>query len=92
MIEDGGEQGDYLDPTMTTGTERRGSAVAHDAVFGEITEDGPNYRAVRLITNHLSLTRLMSSRLAGKVPSFSCSRPKSVSESYLSRQSLILSV
>lgn len=22
--------------------------AAHDAVFGEITEDGPNYRAVRL--------------------------------------------
>lgn len=46
-VEDGGEQGDYLDPTMTSATERRGSTVAHDAVFGEITEEGPNYRAVR---------------------------------------------
>lgn len=46
FVEDGGENGDYLDPTETTATQRRGSAVAHDAVFGEITEDGPNYRAV----------------------------------------------
>ena len=43
VVEDGGEHGEYLDPTIT---QRRGSAIAHDAVFGEITEDGPNYRAV----------------------------------------------
>ena len=36
--------GDDLAPTTT---QRRGSIT--DAVFGEITEDGPNYRAVCLI-------------------------------------------
>jgi hypothetical protein len=38
---------DILHPTTThgEGTVRRASIV--DDVFGEITEDGPNYRAVR---------------------------------------------
>lgn len=53
-VEDGGENGAYLDPTMTTQTDRRGSAVAVDAVFGEMTEDGPNYRAVRVTRKNIS--------------------------------------
>jgi hypothetical protein len=38
-------KGDFLAPEPT----QIGDIIegAHDAVFGEITEDGPNYRAVR---------------------------------------------
>jgi hypothetical protein len=41
-------KGDFLAPVPSQIGEIEEGA-AHDAVFGEITEDGPNYRAVRLI-------------------------------------------
>ena len=34
---DGGENGEFVDNQMV---------ATHDAVFGELTEDGPNYRNV----------------------------------------------
>lgn len=40
------EKGAHLDPTTSEGLES--GAQTHDAVFGELTEDGPNYRAVSL--------------------------------------------
>lgn len=38
---------DFLAPVPTQNGEIL--EASHDAVFGEITEDGPNYRAVRFI-------------------------------------------
>lgn len=46
IAEDGGENGEYVDNHATT----------QDAVFGELTEEGPNYRAVRSHSIHLSLS------------------------------------
>ena len=43
---DGGEKGTTLDPTTSVGNGAQ--VVAHDDVFGELTDDGPNYRAVSL--------------------------------------------
>lgn len=49
------EKHDYLNPVVShqvgdvkdIEVQRNGS-IAQDAVFGEITESGPNYRAVRM--------------------------------------------
>lgn len=39
------EEGKYEADVKVSPVE--GEHVLHDAVFGDITEDGPNYRAVR---------------------------------------------
>lgn len=49
-----------------------GQTITQDAVFGEVTEDGPNYRSVRLLTlqKHeygLELTYIKSCRWVGLV-------------------------
>ena len=40
-----------LHPTTTYGEGTARRASISDAVFGEITEDGPNYRAVRVVAS-----------------------------------------
>ena len=35
-------------PSLTNGQLKTDEALAHDAVFGDITEKGPNYRDVRV--------------------------------------------
>ena len=59
ITEDGGEGGEYLDNPVTTS----------DAVFGELTEEGPNYRAVSWTQCSIPRTSLTLPRSAGKAPS-----------------------
>lgn len=61
-----------LAPTHTNiGSERRGSVVSvKDAVFGEITEHGPNYRNVR-ISRYTDPYQLTFNRLDGEAQSLS---------------------
>lgn len=39
--------------SQVAGEVQDDTALAHDAVFGEITEGGPNYRNVRILLRHL---------------------------------------
>jgi hypothetical protein len=59
------EGSDTLHPTTTYGEGTARRASISDAVFGEITEDGPNYRAVRS-TEEMSKTYTDNRRLAGR--------------------------
>jgi hypothetical protein len=59
------EGSDNLYPTTTYGEGTARRASISDAVFGEITEDGPNYRAVRQ-TEETSERYTNSRRSAGK--------------------------
>ena len=60
-----------IHPTTSVqhGTQRRVSIT--DAVFGEISEDGPNYRAVRYAPNCFGSVFNIG-RLVGKVQPYLC--------------------
>lgn len=57
-----------LSPT-TSNVGQITDAYAHDAVFGEITEDGPNYRNVRYVLTPIvaSLTNNLLGRMAWNI-------------------------
>lgn len=56
-IQDDGEK-EFDTVLQNTASQRQGSITSvHDAVFGDVTEGGPNYRSVRQMSSFYSASK-----------------------------------